>query len=214
MELRTMPAKPWSDLSDAERAVEEKSLRAGRKLEAVETPQGAADILIGAPIPGWETVPVMIVFSSDPTHMVRACVSTAEARKLLAAHKPAHPQVHIRHGEVEADVDEKIAPLILEVWRAGITTTSSCQEFSLRGTAGVWIVFPTKTDGKLFSRITKCPVAKSKIRQKDFEASGWDREPGDEERVGTYIYYVLFPPSEVEPVLARLRKHNDKLASS
>ena len=120
MELRTMPAKPWSDLSADERTAEEESLRAGRKLEAVETPQGAADILIGAPILGLETVPVMIVFSSDRTRMIRACVSTVEARKLLAASQPTHPQVHIRHGDVEADVDEKIAPLT-----AGISPQSS-----------------------------------------------------------------------------------------
>lgn len=39
-----------------------------------------------------------------------------------------HTQKRIKHGEMEADVDVAIAPLILELWRAGWETSWSCQE--------------------------------------------------------------------------------------
>jgi hypothetical protein len=39
-----------------------------------------------------------------------------------------HPQAHISHGLLEADVDEGIADLILACWRADIQTTNSFQE--------------------------------------------------------------------------------------
>lgn len=66
---------------------------------------------------------------------------------------PLHKQVRIRHGEREADVDEKIAPLITELWRAGINAAMSCQAWSgaMNGTIGVipgvrggsvYVVFP------------------------------------------------------------------------
>lgn len=39
-----------------------------------------------------------------------------------------HPTIHIRFESLEADVDEKIASLILELWKSGIKTLFSCQD--------------------------------------------------------------------------------------
>jgi len=39
-----------------------------------------------------------------------------------------HPQVHVALGDLEADVDEGIAPLILAMWGADIDTVMSCQD--------------------------------------------------------------------------------------
>ena len=36
-----------------------------------------------------------------------------------------HPQVTISHGEMEAEVDAELAPLLLELWRAGWETSRS-----------------------------------------------------------------------------------------
>lgn len=66
---------------------------------------------------------------------------------------PLHKQAHIRVGERQADVDVKIAPLISELWRAGINTVASCQAWSgmIDGELGVipvahggfvYLVFP------------------------------------------------------------------------
>lgn len=40
-----------------------------------------------------------------------------------------HKTVHIEHANLSADVDEKIAPLILLMWQNGIETAFSCQDF-------------------------------------------------------------------------------------
>ena len=41
---------------------------------------------------------------------------------------PEHKQVRIKGYGQEADVDEAIAPLVMEMWRSRIQTFMSCQE--------------------------------------------------------------------------------------
>lgn len=40
---------------------------------------------------------------------------------------PDHPQVAVTHDGRTVDVDEDIAPLVLALWAAGISTVASCQ---------------------------------------------------------------------------------------
>jgi hypothetical protein len=65
--------------------------------------------------------------------------------------KAHHRQTRIRHGDREADVDEKLAPLILELWRADISTMRSCQRHS--GTRKVWITFAEAVGAEAFLNI-------------------------------------------------------------
>jgi hypothetical protein len=39
-----------------------------------------------------------------------------------------HPATTVTHGDLAADVDIELAPLVVEVWRAGIPTIHSCQD--------------------------------------------------------------------------------------
>jgi hypothetical protein len=39
-----------------------------------------------------------------------------------------HPATVVVHGDLEAEVDLELAPLVLEIWRAGIETIHSCQD--------------------------------------------------------------------------------------
>ncbi len=39
-----------------------------------------------------------------------------------------HPATAVSHGVLAAEVDRELVPLILEIWRAGITTIHSCQD--------------------------------------------------------------------------------------
>lgn len=39
-----------------------------------------------------------------------------------------HATNRVVHGDTQADVDEYLAPLVLEMWRAGIETVGSCQD--------------------------------------------------------------------------------------
>lgn len=49
-----------------------------------------------------------------------------------------HPQVKIHHGKYRASVDKGLAPLILELWKAGWETLQSCQRHT---TGRVWVEF-------------------------------------------------------------------------
>ncbi|MGH8896231.1 MAG: hypothetical protein ACRDZ4_04205 [Egibacteraceae bacterium] len=40
----------------------------------------------------------------------------------------SHPTVRVEHGNLAADIDEELAPVILELWRAGIHTVGCCQD--------------------------------------------------------------------------------------
>lgn len=45
---------------------------------------------------------------------------------------PNHRQVHITHGELQADVDSGLAHLLLALWQLGMRTEFSCQNFGVR----------------------------------------------------------------------------------
>ena len=53
-----------------------------------------------------------------------------------------HKQIHLSGYGQEADVDEGIAPLVLELWRCGIPTVVSCQE-GARGYVWLQFLFPS-----------------------------------------------------------------------
>jgi hypothetical protein len=63
--------------------------------------------------------------------------------------RPAkHPQVLVTEGEASAYVDVEMAPLIRELWRAGIATNASCQEHE--GTGKAWIEFKDPDTARQF----------------------------------------------------------------
>jgi hypothetical protein len=66
----------------------------------------------------------------DLTGKARVMEALGEAADLLGAEGSAEPHktVKVQVGDREADIDEQIAPLIEEVWKAGIETVGSCQE--------------------------------------------------------------------------------------
>ena len=50
-----------------------------------------------------------------------------------------HPQVHIKVDKWEADVDEQLAPLLVELWKADWLTCKSCQAHG--PSKKVWVEF-------------------------------------------------------------------------
>ena len=54
-----------------------------------------------------------------------------------------HPAVVVEFGELREEIDVKIAPLILEIWKAGIQTMMSCQETN---PGFAWIEFDSPED--------------------------------------------------------------------
>jgi hypothetical protein len=61
-----------------------------------------------------------------------------------------HKQVRVKVGDWEAEVDEELAPLIEELWKAKIQTSMSCQESRL---GFAWIEFDSMEDLCAFMNI-------------------------------------------------------------
>jgi hypothetical protein len=61
-----------------------------------------------------------------------------------------HKQVHVSVGYMEEDIDEGIAPLIEQLWMAGISTDNSCEE---NQPGIIWIEFSTTRDAARFLNI-------------------------------------------------------------
>ncbi len=86
------------------------------------------------------------------------------ALSLAAEDKPAsgnHETTRMRHGSVEVEIDKEIAPLLQEIWDAGILTQNSCQE--------VWpgwtlIEFFCAEDAQVFIDIADCEDLHDDIR--------------------------------------------------
>jgi hypothetical protein len=137
-----------------------------------------------------------------------------------------HKQVHIEGYGQDAEVDELIAPLILELWRCGIHTSMSCQE----GPDGfVWVYFPDTVEAKGFLQIVApeydpdpeglyhrvlghrdAPdnwVVEAQLEDDNlFEAGGEDED--EEDHLGEpefgFAVSVWFPPADLAAVMARL----------
>lgn len=58
-----------------------------------------------------------------------------------------HETEIVRYGDCEAEIDRKIAPLILKLWKLGLDTHNSCEENS---PGIVWVQFLTLNAGKSF----------------------------------------------------------------
>ena len=85
---------------------------------------------------------------SDPLH-----VEHPEARRPTDRDEETmtrHPQVRVRHGKITARVDERLAPLIAELWKAGWETIRSCQRHT---TGMVWIEFAQASDVEEFLNV-------------------------------------------------------------
>jgi hypothetical protein len=142
-----------------------------------------------------------------------------------------HEAVLVREGDMEAEIDVKIAPLVREIWRAGIETYMSCQE---DGFGLVWLEFPGEKEllsflgivvdryeegrDSLYNRSVGefCPTYPNSSWEFDMRPLDYalHDECGDEEvwHEGepdiAFLHSVRFPPADLPLLLRRLRKHN------
>jgi hypothetical protein len=136
-----------------------------------------------------------------------------------------HPQVCISHGPFIADVDEGIADLILELWRAGIYTGLSCQD----NPAGwVWIDIPIDC-AELFLTVAATPfdddvesICNRSVGRKaprdyitylnerawQYAVQPWNYAADERDVTIGLDFSVRFPQCDYEEVLRRFRKHN------
>jgi hypothetical protein len=69
--------------------------------------------------------------------------------------RKGHKEVIMQHGSVREGIDEKIAPLVLATWRAGVRTNYSCQDERGPDDRDAWAVlgFSSVADARKWMRI-------------------------------------------------------------
>jgi hypothetical protein len=141
---------------------------------------------------------------------------------------------------MRARIDEDIAPLVLETWKAGVETQCSCQDARVLGDdARPWLnghiqlAFPTFDDARrwldivakhqkggrsLYNRMTHSGCRG--VVTWHYEVSAYDAafdEDCDETLGPTtldFIVFVYFPRSDVATVVRRLRAHNARAVAA
>jgi hypothetical protein len=114
-----------------------------------------------------------------------------------------HRQIAIQLAERAANVDEMIAPLILETWRLGIETLGSCQELK---SGQAYIEFPIADEGDVFHRILQqagiACTAERKVCHIAYCPSGKD---GPMEKFECEHLNVQFSSADIEQITFHLR---------
>jgi hypothetical protein len=159
--------------------------------------------------------------------------------KARRSHRQAHKTVLVRHGGMRARIDEDIAPLVLETWKAGVETHCSCQDARVLGdeerpwmsgwiqlgfpafdAARCWLDIVAKHEKggrSLYNRMTHFGCRG--IVTWHWEASPYDAayDEGCDETIGPttldFMVFVYFPRSDVARVVRRLRAHNARAVS-
>ncbi len=149
---------------------------------------------------------------------------------------PWHSTVLVRLGRWRARVDEPIAPLVLETWKAGIRTHCSCQDAGAAEGEPVWMKdrimlgFPTveharhwlrivtvhrKGVRRLYHRMTSSLRHRCRSRWR-WEVTAYDAAydwPTDTVDGPTWLefrVFLYFPRNDIGIVLRRLREHNTR----
>ena len=150
-----------------------------------------------------------------------------------------HKTVFVRWEDEEAWIDEEIAPLIRELWKAGFTTLNSCQE---NRPGWVWIQFLHASDAETFLNIVAryekgVHTFYNRIRQEWTTIAGelegeweYDVHPMDmaveEMLVGDdcikesctgpsdfiFTFSIRFPKTDLPLILRRVRRHNKNIS--
>jgi hypothetical protein len=144
-----------------------------------------------------------------------------------------HTEVLVRHGALRAQIDEKIAPLVLETWKADVETVSSCQD-SFDGPSHwflgtIQLTFASLADAQKWLRIVVTQTGKDALgypteaKKSKSDRLGWrwhwtadpynaayQRKRG--EVVGAPVLdcmvHVFFPSKDLSKVIERLKAHN------
>jgi hypothetical protein len=120
-----------------------------------------------------------------------------------------HRQVHIKVGDMEADVDEGMAPLILELWRANMSTVMSCQG-EPSDDRQAFIMFALIYDARAFLRLVGHDELLDHDPLQDHSAGGWGYAVNYFHRTYENVAspcIISFPPAELPAVLQRVRSN-------
>jgi hypothetical protein len=110
-----------------------------------------------------------------------------------------HPQVQIQVGHRAAGVDERLGPLIQEVWRLDLDTLGSCQE-AKAGQA--WIGFPIAEHGDTFHRVLTQAAIPSTTERRIGHIAHSDRP---DEKIEYEQVNVFFASADIERITNHVR---------
>lgn len=172
--------------------------------------------------------------------MLRIVAEHREEEDDMARRNEKHRTVKVQVGGMEAEIDEEIAPLIRELWKAGIDTLNCCQE---NRPGIIWVQFATAEDTAafldivaeydeepdgLYARITgRWDGCEHSPPPWDYHAlpedlalveADPDDDEGEEWHQGEpdflFLMSVRFPRNDYPAVLARMVRHNEAIAET
>ena len=118
-----------------------------------------------------------------------------------------HKQVAIRHLHYSAEVDERIAPLVLEVWKRGWDTMGSCQERPKESqySGMAYLDFPNPKHGREFVNILKASHIETTDGVNELNISK-TRPDGHVRSIILGKMLVFLPTEDIEKVVEILRR--------
>lgn len=160
----------------------------------------------------------------DSPETVRAAVEEVNDQKLTEAInnfyaspdydiysiKPTggHAQVPVEVGHRRGHVDEKIAPLIAEVWRVGLDTIGSCQERppGAPNEGKAYVGFPRMRDARFFhERLSEAGIPATLVEKK-FKISMRQGPDALSEALEFDSANVLFDPDDIDRIVEVFRR--------
>lgn len=151
-------------------------------------------------------------------HIGLATTDSVVAQRFGFQPETGHKQAHVKVSGQEADIDERLVPLVREIWRAHIHTDSSCQDL---GCGMAYISFSSVADAAHFLDVVACPAEGDTIYNRimgwsdDGEAGPvWEfnavpRDFGSESESDFEILVrIKFPASDLPLIFERLVRHN------
>lgn len=110
-----------------------------------------------------------------------------------------HPQVQIQVGHRSASVDERLGPMLQEVWRLGLDTLGSCQETKL---GKAWIGFPIADEGDAFHCVLTRAAIPSTTERRIGHIAHSDRP---DEKIEFEQVIVSFASADIERITNHVR---------
>ena len=151
------------------------------------------------------------------------------------AFMPKHKTVLLEHGRWRESIDKNIASLILETWKAGVSTDYSCEDEREPGDKDAWVVlgFPSVTAARRWMRIVaghkkdlrwlhnqEMRVTCREMQRRGVACWRWETYAYDAVYGATgptrldFGVLVRFPASDLVTVMRRLRARQRRRRSS
>jgi hypothetical protein len=113
-----------------------------------------------------------------------------------------HKQVKVEYGTWKAEVDEGMAPLILELWHLGFDTLGSCQDMQEDGKTA-YVLFPCEEHGRQLHEMLVSAGIQSTTETKRLKI-GSEKDPGNMIEIDGLN--VRMAPAELGRIVELLRE--------